>query len=76
MIASYKPLFKLMIDREIKCKELAKAANISVATISKMKKDGARVYSDVLDKICRALDCTIGAVVTLIPGPQEMNINQ
>lgn len=40
MDASYKKLFKLLIDREMKKKDLAKAAGISIATITKMGKDG------------------------------------
>ncbi len=43
MAASYKTLFKLMIDREMKSKDLASKAHVSVATLAKMKKDGASV---------------------------------
>ena len=43
MAASYKKLFKLLIDREMKSKELAATAGISPATLAKMKKDGATV---------------------------------
>ena len=46
MAASYKKLFKLLIDREMKCKELAEKAGISQATLTKMKKDGAVVSSE------------------------------
>ena len=59
MAASYKKLFKLLIDREMKSKELAAKAGISPATLAKMKKDGATVSSDVLVKICTALDCKL-----------------
>ena len=45
MAASYKKLFKLMIDREIKSKDLAAQAGISPTTLAKMKKDGATVSS-------------------------------
>lgn len=41
--ASYKKLFKLLIDREMKSKELAAKAGVSPATIAKMKKDGATI---------------------------------
>ena len=51
MAASYKKLFKLLIDREMKSKELASKAGISPATLAKMKKDGATVSSNVLVKI-------------------------
>lgn len=67
MAASYKKLFKLMIDREMKSKELATLARVSPATIAKMKKDGATISSDVLVKICTALNCTMDDIVEIIP---------
>ncbi|MBQ6973981.1 MAG: helix-turn-helix transcriptional regulator [Oscillospiraceae bacterium] len=70
MAASYKKLFKLLIDREMKKKELAKAAGVSVATITKMGKDGAVVSSEVLVKICTALGCTMDDIVEIVPDHQ------
>ena len=67
MAASYKRLFKLLIDREMKIKELAEKAGISQATLAKMKKDGATVSSDVLVKICAALNCTMYDIVEIVP---------
>lgn len=63
---SFKPLFKLLIDRDIKKKDLAEMANISIATITKMGKDGSHVQSDVLERICLALGCKIGDIVQII----------
>ena len=70
MSASYKKLFKLLIDREMKKKDLAEAAGISIATITKMGKDGAVVSSDVLIKICTALNCSMDDFVDIIPEKQ------
>ena len=67
MAASYKKLFKLLIDREMKKKDLAEAAGISIATITKMGKDGAVVSSDVLVKICTALGCTMDDIIEIVP---------
>ena len=67
MAASYKKLFKMLIDREMKSKELAEKAGISPATRAKMKKDGATVSSDVLIKICTALGCTIDDILDIVP---------
>ena len=67
MSASYKKLFKLLIDREMKKKDLAEAAGISIATITKMGKDGAVVSSEVLIKICTALNCSIDDILDIIP---------
>ncbi len=66
MAASYKKLFKLLIDKEMKIKDLAEKAGISQATLAKMKKDGATVSSDVLVKICTALNCTLDEIMEII----------
>ena len=71
MIISYKKLFKLLIDKGIKVKELARSADISPVTLSKMKKDGATITSDVLTKICLALGCTYNDITELIPKESE-----
>ena len=72
MIISYKKLFKLLIDKGIKVKELAHSADICPATLSKMKKDGATITSDVLTKICLALGCSFNDITELIPKRNEV----
>lgn len=67
MAASYKKLFKLLIDRNMKKKELAEKAGISIATITKMGKDGAVVSSEILVKICSALNCTMDDIMDIVP---------
>ena len=67
MAASYKKLFKMLIDREMKSKDLAAKAGISPATLAKMKKDGATVSSDVLVRICTALECKLDDIMEVIP---------
>lgn len=67
MAASYKKLFKLLIDRDIKKKELAERAGVSISTITKMGKDGAVVSSDVLVRICTALDCKVDDIFEIVP---------
>ena len=66
MTVSYKKLFKLLIDRDIKKSELAHMAGISIATVTKMKHNGAVVASDILAKICVALDCTFDDIMELV----------
>ena len=73
MAASYKKLFKMLIDREMKGKDLAAKAGISTATLAKMKKDGATISSDVLVKICTALDCKLDDIVEIVP---DINIRK
>ena len=66
MAASYKKLCKRLIGRDMRKKELAEKAGISIATITKMGKDGAVVSSEVLVKICSALGCTMDDIVEII----------
>ena len=63
---SFKPLFKLLIDRKVKKKDLAEKANISITTIMKMGKDGSNVKTNVLERICLALNCKIGDIMQII----------
>ena len=61
MAVSYKKLWKLLIDRDMKKKDLCEAAGISHASVAKLGKN-ENVTTDVLVKICTALKCDISAV--------------
>ena len=74
MAASYKRLFKLLIDRNMKKKELAEKAGISIATITKMGKDGAVVSSEVLVKICTALGCTVDDIMEIVAEKENNSV--
>ena len=65
MAVSYKKLWKLLIDKDIKKKDLSEKAGISPATITKMGK-GGHVTTEVLVKICAALDCTIDDIMDIV----------
>lgn len=62
---SYKPLWKLLVDKDMKKLELADVAKISTATLAKLSKD-EYVSMDVLCKICAALDCRIEEIVEYV----------
>ena len=66
MAVSYKKLWKLLIDHDMKKKDLAKVADISNYTITKMSK-GENVTVDTLTKICSALNCDIADIMELVP---------
>ena len=66
MAVSYKKLWKLLIDKDIKKKDLSSMAGISPATITKMGK-GGHVTTEVLLKICTALNCQIDNIMEIIP---------
>ena len=64
MIFSYNKLWKLLIDLEIKRKELCVMAGVSSATLAKMSK-GESVTTDSLLKICIALHCDISDIMEI-----------
>lgn len=66
MAVSYKKLWKLLIDKDIKKKDLCSKAGISPATITKMGK-GGHVTTEVLMKICSALECNVEDIIEVLP---------
>lgn len=65
MAVSYKKLFKLMIDRDLKKKDLKEITGLSYTTISKLER-GETVRSDVLDKICCELGCQLSDIAEIV----------
>ena len=66
MEVSYKRLWKLLIDKDMKKKDLVKAAHISTYTINKLNR-GDNVNTDTLVKICSALQCSIEDIMEVSP---------
>ncbi len=65
MAVSYKKLWKLLIDRDMKKKDLCEQAGISSASVTKMGK-GGHVTTEVLLKICTALDCQVDDIMEIV----------
>ena len=70
MAVSYKKLWKLLIDRDMKKKDLCEAAGISHASVAKLGKN-ENVTTDVLVKICTALKCDISDIREIIEIERE-----
>ncbi len=70
MAVSYKKLWKLLIDKDMKKKDLEAASGVSHYTINKLNR-GDNVTTDVLAKICATLDCEIGDIMEIIPDEQH-----
>jgi DNA-binding Xre family transcriptional regulator len=66
MGASYKKLWKLLIDRDMKKRDLCEKAGVSATSLAKLAK-GENVNTDILVKICRALECDLGDIVEIVP---------
>ena len=66
MSVSYKKLFKLLIDKDLKKKDLREMAGIGNSTMTKLA-NNENVTMEVVAKICSALDCKIDDVVEILP---------
>ncbi|UWG99295.1 helix-turn-helix transcriptional regulator [Dehalobacter sp. DCM] len=66
MMISYKPLLKLLIDRNLKKGELMELAKVSKATIARLNTN-KYVSLEVIDKLCAVLNCQPGDLIEYIP---------
>jgi DNA-binding Xre family transcriptional regulator len=66
MGASYKKLWKLLIDRDLMKRDLCQLAKISPTTMAKLGK-GESVNLDVLLRICEVLQCDISDIMEVVP---------
>ena len=67
MAVSYKKLWHLLLDKNMSKAALEKKAGVTHYSMTKMSKD-ENVSTEVLTKICDALDCGIEEIVEFIPG--------
>ena len=65
MAVCYKKLWKLLIDKDMKKKDLCALAGISAASVTKMGK-GGHVTTEVLAKICTALECSLDDIMEIV----------
>lgn len=65
-MVSYNKLWKLLIDKNKTKKQLSDAAGLSSSTIAKLKK-GENLTTDVLCRICQALECDFKDIMEYIP---------
>ena len=70
MAASYKKLWKLLIDKDMKKKDLRALTGLSSSTIAKMTKNET-VSTDVLVKICAVLNCDVGDIMEFVPNDKQ-----
>ena len=55
-----------MIDKNMKKKDLRAASGISTTTLAKLGKD-ENVSTEILSKICAALNCDVGDIMEMVP---------
>ena len=65
MAVSYKKLFKLMIDKDLKRKDLIEMTGVSYSTLGKMNK-GKNVEMEILERICKELNCKLDDIMEFV----------
>lgn len=70
MSVSYNKLWKLLIDKNMNKMDLLEKTGLSTGTLAKLGKNG-NVTTDVLVKICKALDCDISDIVEIVKVDEE-----
>lgn len=74
MLISYKKLWKLLIDRDLKKKDLMQMSGISQSTVTKLGHNES-VSTDILVKICKGLDCDVSDIMELIPKGEDDDVS-
>jgi DNA-binding Xre family transcriptional regulator len=72
MAVSYKKLFKLLIDHDMKKKDLRDLTGISYSTMTKLE-NGENVMMDVAERICLKLNCQLSDIAEIIPDSSPEN---
>lgn len=66
MGVTYKKLWHMLLDKNMKKKDLQSVAQLTGHAMNKLSRD-ENVTTEVLAKICRALDCTVDEVIEILP---------
>lgn len=66
MTVSYKKLWHILLDRDMKKKDLQEAADLTTYAMSKLSRD-ENVTTEILGKICKALNCTTDDIIEFLP---------
>ena len=73
--ASYKPLWKLLVDKEMLKQDLREEAKLSSTTMARLN-NGDNVTTDVLLRICQVLGCQIGDIIEVNPTTVKKEQNE
>ena len=69
MAVSYKKLWILLIEKNMKKTDLRIQSGISTGALAKLGKN-ENVNTEVLAKICKALDCKIEDIMEMVPAEE------
>ena len=70
---SYNKLWKLMIDKGINKKTLREMSGISATSVAKLG-NGSNVNTEILLKICTALNCDVGDIMQIVPDDNDKDV--
>lgn len=70
MSVSYKKRWKLLIDKDMLKKDLRTMTGVSTTTMSRLSKD-ENVSTEILSKICAALNCDVGDIMEFVPDRKD-----
>jgi DNA-binding Xre family transcriptional regulator len=70
---SYKPLFRLLVDRNMTKTNLRTELGLSSATLAKLSKGGA-LSGSVIEKLCQYFHCQVQEVVEIILDEDETKL--
>lgn len=65
MTVSYKKLWKLLIDRDLKKKDLIELCDVSNYTITRLTR-GENISAETLAKICKGLNCSFDEIMEIV----------
>lgn len=72
MAVSYKKLFKLLIDKNMKKKDLKKLTSLNYSTLAKLE-NGENVTMKVVEKICTKMNCNVDDIVEFVADTEPVN---
>ena len=70
MAVSYRKLWHVLLDKNMKKKDLKEAAKLTSYAMNQLNKNEA-IMTDVLGRICCALDCKVEDIMEFIPYEDE-----
>ncbi|MDD3417877.1 helix-turn-helix domain-containing protein [Lacrimispora defluvii] len=71
MAVSYKKLWHILLDRDMKKKNFQELAGLTGYAMNRLSRD-ENVTTDVLGKICKALNCTIDDIIDFLPDDNKI----
>lgn len=74
MAVCYKKLWKLLIDKDMRKKDLIQSAGISQSSLYKLRRQ-ENVNTDILVRICAALKCDIGDIMEIVPDDSSPSVD-